>query len=270
MAVEDVVRVLSEYCEDGAESFGDRHGPEAVIAVRDLIDVLRVELGGQLDYDTLWAEFEEAPRETAADLAGALEAMIEADPGLAEKLEALMEEYYATSRPAGNSVGAEMPESDTSEFVSRREDRIERHEVEPRSHTDVAGEGTYLYGNVRSGDDVTFQKALEVGPDVLEVRRELETLSFDVDGLFQQLRVTVDEEMGLSDEVKNEVRQALKALQTEIMLGGEADEDAIVTHLRHLGELDPDLLALVLTGLRRARTEAQAVVQGAIERTVQS
>jgi len=265
MAVVDVVKVLTEYCEDGEDTFRDLHGPEAVIAVRDVVDLLQGELGGQLDYNTLWAEFEAAPRETAPDLTGALEAMVEADPGLGDKLEALLEEYYATSRPGGPGVGAGMPESESSEFVPREEARIERHETEPRGHTNEAGEGTYLYGNVPGGK-AAVGEAPELGPDVLEVRRELETLSFDVRELFEQLQVTVKREPALSDSVRSELRQALESLEVEIMLGEEAEEDRIVEHLRRVGDLDPNVLALLLTGLRHTRSEAQAMVRGAIER----
>jgi len=196
MAVEDVVTILMEYCEDGEETFRDLHGPEAAVAVQDVVDLLEGELGGQLEYDALWSEFESAPRETAPALSGALEAMIEADPGLGEQMELLLEEYYSTSSPVGPAVGDKMPESEASEFVPREAPRIEEHETEPRGHTDVAGEGTYLYGNVRSAD-TTVEKAVELSPDVLQVGREEEMLEFDVDELFEQLRVTVGREPAL-------------------------------------------------------------------------
>jgi hypothetical protein len=271
MAVADVVSVLVEYCEDGEETFRDLRGPEAVIAVQDVIDLLQGELGGQLDYGTLWDEFEAAPRQTAPDLIGALEAMIEADPGLADKLEVLLEEYYATSRPVGPTAGDRMPESEASQVVPREDARIERHEVEPRRHTDVAGEGTYLYGNVRAGD-VAVEKSLELGSDVLDgmasipVRRELDVLSFDVAQLFDQLRTTVGQEAALSDEIRAELRQELDGLEAEMMLGDEADQDRLVEHLRRVGDLDPDFLGLLLAGLRHTRSEAQAVVENAIQR----
>ena len=264
MAVEDVVTVLAKYCEDGEETFRDLHGPEAAIAVKDMIDLLEGELGGQLDYDTLWAEFEAAPRETTPDLAGALEAMVEADPGLTDQLEALLQEYYATSRPVEPTEGAKVPEAETSEFVPREEARAESHEAEPRGHTDAAGEGTYLYGNVPAGD-VSVEKALELGPDVLEVRREVEMLSFDVDELFAQLQVTVDQEPALDDQDRRELHEELEGLEGEIMLGADADQERIVEHLRRVGDLDPDFLALLLAGLRHTQSEAQYMVENAIE-----
>jgi hypothetical protein len=267
MAVADVVTILTEYCEDGEEAFRDLHGPEAVIAVRDLIDLLQRELGGQLEYGTLWDAFEAAPRETAPDLTGALEAIVEADPGLGEQLEVLLAAYYATGQRGGATVAARLPQSAESEFLPREEARIEDHEVEPRSHADVAGEGTYLYGNVRAGDEITVDTALEMGPDVLAVHRELEMLSFDVDELFEQLRATVERESALSDQVKGELRAELEELQVEIMLGEEADEERMVHHLRRIGDLDPDVLELLLTGLQHTRSKARAMVQNAIRRT---
>jgi hypothetical protein len=266
MAVQDVVRVLVVYYEDGEEAFREARGPDAAIVVRDMIDLLEDELGGQLDYDALWAEFEAAPRETAPDLAGSLEALVEADPGLANQLEVHLEAYYATGREVEPTQTRGTPESEASEFVPREEQRIKRHEVEPRSHTDVAGEGTYLYGNVRAGDDVAVEKSVDAGPDVLAGGRELEMLSLDVDKLFDQLRATVDRKSALKDEVKAELRQELKELEVELMLGEDADEEQIVEHLRRVGDLDPDFLDLLLTGLSQARTEATYLVENAIER----
>lgn len=262
MAVADVITILMEYYEDGEELFADAHGPEAVIPVRDGIDLLRGELGGQLEYDTLWAEFEGAPRETAPDLTGALEAMVEADPGLADKLQVLLEEYYATSEPVG-AAEAGMPESQDSEFVPRGETRIERHEVEPRSHTDVAGEGTYLYGNVRGGD-AEVEGTMELGPDVLSVHREEEVLSYDVRELFDQLRATVDREDEFTGSVRTALREELDGLEAELALGDEADEEEVVVRLRRIGEIDPEFLGLLLRGLRQTRTEARGVVQNAL------
>jgi len=268
MAVEDVVTLVTEYCADGQDTFEDLHGPEAAIVAEDAIDLLKGELSGQLNYDALWAEFEAAPGETAPDLAGALEAVIEADPGLAEKLEALIKEYYAAGRQEDETIGPEMAEPRSSEFVPGEKARIQAHEAEPRSHTDTAGEGTYLYGNVRAGD-VTVGKALEPGPDVLEVREEHQMLGFDVHELFQQLQVTIGGQLELSEQEKDELREHLERLESQLMLGEEAEEARIVEHLRRLGAADPDFLALLLEGLRHTQTEAQATVKNAIERVTE-
>jgi hypothetical protein len=266
MAVIDVVTILTEYCEDGEETFRDLHGPEAVVAVKDTIDLLETQLGNQLEYDTLWEEFEAAPRETTPQLAGALEAMVEADPGLSSQMEILLEEYYATSEPVTQVEGLEVTDQEAAEVVPREEQRIKRHQVEPRNHTDVHGEGTYLYGNVRAGSDLAVEKAVEQEADLLAVHREMEMLSFDVDELFEQLRATVEQEPAFNEETKTELKVELEGLETELMQGEEADEDEIVEHLRRLGDVDPNLLELLLTGLQKTDTEAEATVREAIRR----
>ena len=266
MAVADVVTVLMEYCEDGEETFRELHGPEAVIALRDVVDAMEEELGtqGQLEFEALWRDFEAAPRETAPELTGALEALSEADPGFAEKLEALLEEYYATSRPVGpTTVGDEVPQAEVSEFVPREETRVEEEETEPLGHADEAGEGTYLYGNVRAGAETGVEKGVELSPDVLDVRREMEMLSLDVEELFEQLQVTVEEELALNEETRTELSEALEELEVELMLGEEADEERIVALLREVGEIDPGVLELVLSGLRHTRSRAEGLVETA-------
>jgi hypothetical protein len=107
---------------------------------------------------------------------------------------------------------------------------------------------------------------VEQEADVLAVHRELEMLSFDVDELFEQLRVTVEQEPGYNDETKGELKAALEELEVELMQGEEAGEDRIVELLRELGEVDPNLLALVLTGLGKTDTEAEYTVEQAIRR----
>ncbi len=270
MAAGDVVTILVEYCEDGEDGFRSRHGPEAAAVVRDVMALLKGELGGQLDYDTLWAEFEVAPRETAPELTGALEALVEADPGLSEKMKALMAEYYSAIRPKAEAEGPvleeETPEAEESEFIPRREARVEEHEAEPLGHADNAGEGTYLYGNVRAGGEPTLEETLEVGPDVSEGRREPEILSLDIRALFGQLANTVEEEEALGEDARQELRDELELLEAQLMLGEGADEEQLVKHLRRLGEIDLDFLELVLSSLRRTRNEVQAVLEHAIER----
>lgn len=264
MAVEDVVTALAEYYEQGEETFQDLRGGEAVVAVRDLVDLLRRQLVTQMDYGTLWQEFESAPQETAADLAGVLEAMVEADPGLAVQLEAFLEEYYATVGPTAVPTVAEPAEAQPAPVAREGEVPVESHEAEPSRHTDDAGKGTYLYGNVPDSG-ITVEQPLDLSPDVREIRSEMETLSFDVQGLFDQLKATVVEQAELSDTLKAQLEHRLEKLQSEIMLKDDADEGRVVRHLRRIGELDPDILELLLTGLRYTRSEAQFVIQNAIE-----
>lgn len=263
MAVEDVTSVLVEYCEDGEETFRNLHGGEAEAAVQDMADLIRRELGNQLEYDTLWQEFVSSPRETAADLSGELEAMVEADPGLADQLERLLKEYYATGVMTAGAADGGLPQ-EGGEALAWEEVPTEPHEAKPSSHTDDAGGGTYLYGNVPSSD-ITVEKGAEMNGELSQTGGEEPTLRFEVGELFEQLEGTVRSESELSDVIKATLENRLQELEAEIMLEEDADEERIVKYLRRIGELDPDTLELTLTGLSTTRGKAEAVVRRAIE-----
>lgn len=270
MAAADVVETLMEYHEDGEEAFRDRHGPGAVIAMRDLTALLSSELGGQLDYDTLWAEFESAPRETTPELIGILEALVEADPGLGDKLETLLEDYYASGRGMVAATGDEAAASPESTIVRREQTSVEEQQAvsrpgrAERGHTDEAGEGTYLYGNVRAGGQVSVGKREGLDLDVLEAREALELTGLDVRTLFQQLLTRAEREPTLAETEREALVEELKELEEELMLGDESDQTRLVEHLRRLGQTDTDYLELVLTGLWHTPGGLAAGVEQAI------
>ena len=101
MSVQEVTRTIRSYLEEGEDTFRERYGPEAVTAIEDLITMLKLRLEEESVYASLWDEFVAEPRATEDELTGALGALIEADPALAERLEAFMEEYHdVTTRTA--------------------------------------------------------------------------------------------------------------------------------------------------------------------------
>ena len=145
MAVEDVVTILTDYYQSGEDAFEERHGGEALILVRDILDLLETELEEELEYDALWEGFEADPVGTAADLSGMLEALVEADPGLADQLDMMVGEYHAARGPSEEKIAA-------GEQPPMAEVPVEPEEKVSLDHRDDAGEGTYLYGNVKNGD----------------------------------------------------------------------------------------------------------------------
>jgi hypothetical protein len=263
MAVEDVVAILTDYYQSGEEAFGERHGGEALIVVRDILDLLETELEEELQYDALWEAFEADPRGTAVDLSGRLEALVEADPGLAEQLDLLVGEYHAAGRAAAEAEGADRQAPTVAAPVAP--DSPAKREIEPEDHRNDAGEGTYLYGNVKAGD-TTVGEALEMGSGVLDVQQNVEALSFEVEGLFDQLYATLERRTELASEIKVDLQDELQNLEAELALGEDASEGCLLRCLRNIGQLDLDFLELVLTGLGNTRTEARFVVQNAIRR----
>ncbi len=264
MALEDIVTILMEYLEDGKAVFARRYGSEALITAQDMADLLRGELGRQLDYDTLWTEFEAAPRETTPQLIGLLEAMVEADPGLGDKLQVLLEDYYAARGSVSPPFRDERPEAEASELLPRDDTPIESQQVGPQRDTDEAGEGTYLYGNVPAGGPTSVGKAERLDLDVLETRGSPQMPDLDVSELFAQLRSKVEGYPDTAEEEQEALIQELQELETELLLGEEADESAIVEHLRNIGDRDVELLELVLTGIWQTSGRTRAVVDRAI------
>ncbi len=91
-------------------------------------------------------------------------------------------------------------------------------------------------------------------------------LSFDVQQLFERLQITVRDDPDLDDQTRRQLTAGLEDLQVELMLGDDADEDRVVSHLRAIGRLDIDVLDLVLSGLRHTRSQARGLIERAIER----
>jgi hypothetical protein len=265
MVIEDIVNVLTECYARGEGPFEEDYGPGALIAMQDIAGLLKTELESQTNHGALWEAFEADPRGMAPDLSGALEALIEADPGLADKLDALGEEFRASLRsPQSRAALPGEQVTGTPPLAVRRESPVEPKETESLDHRSNAGEGTYLYGNVKGGD-VTVGEMEGTPPEALPVRDAVGMLSFDVKELFTQLIITVEAHSEFSPELRAALRDELEALEAEIALGERADELRIVQHLRTIGQLDRGLLEVVLNGLGNTPSEARFIVQDAIK-----
>ena len=140
MSVREVTRIVSMYLEDGEDALEQRYGPQAVAAVEDLIALLKARLQEGSAYVTLWDQLEAEPRATAEELTGTLEAMIEADPALARRLEAFLEEYRSSVTPR--------TEAERGANLAPRESPPAQLPAGPSDYSEV---GTYLYGNLVPG-----------------------------------------------------------------------------------------------------------------------
>mgnify|MGYP006299016721 CR=1 FL=1 len=86
MAAQDVIRWLGRLMEDDGETIRRRHGPEAVAAAEDMARFLADRFEEESAYAALWEAFEEDPEAHSAEVIGALEAWVEADPALARRI----------------------------------------------------------------------------------------------------------------------------------------------------------------------------------------
>lgn len=163
MTIAEAVQLLTEYAQSDDDAFQARYNERALIAMRDMAEVLETQLEDDLRYAAVWEEFQQNPQADAADLTGMLEALVEADPGFAEQIETLVAEFHAAVRdiPGPTAPVEEEPRPETV-VTPTPSQPIEPEDVKPRDYRDDADSGTYLYGNVPAGD-------VTVEPDVEDV-----------------------------------------------------------------------------------------------------
>lgn len=154
MAVNEVVRVMRDYIEDDGARLEQTYGPEAVLAVADMKDLLATRLTEESAYGVLWERFEADPRAVSVELVGALEALTEADPGLAKRLNGFMEAFHRVE--AGDKIETFAPMPDKSPVGGGVPDTTDTSQDEEI----VREEGTYLYGDVPTSDVTSVEKGV--------------------------------------------------------------------------------------------------------------
>lgn len=152
MTIQETIRILRLFVEGEHENLRQQYGSEAVAVAHDMERVLQERLETESAYASLWDAFEMNPDDAAAKLNGALEAMVEADPALGRRLNALTEEFHEVIAPPGAARPDLTPEEVTST------------DVVPDTTT-TSGEkygddaGAYLRGNLKPGAEALSERA---------------------------------------------------------------------------------------------------------------
>ena len=278
MAVQEVVEILRQYNVDDGEALQKRVGPEAVAAALGMQRFLAARLEEDRLHASLWEQFLAAPRDDAEELTGVLEALTEADPAMARRLDAFVGEYHAVLTERGEAVEPEDKAVaaiggdvlDTAVGIEEVPAEEGSAPYTPDSEVDTAydqGAGaqpTYLYGNARSGDDDVGR---EVGVDrfgegAASVRPAV-TATTQVAQLFAQLRDALSEHVGIDAGREKDVAQLLDHIQ-EAVVREEADLLLLVDRLETLQQQAPDVAAILLEALVEDRTELAPKVRRAV------
>lgn len=278
MALQDVVELLVKYVRDEGKTLRDQYGPEAIAPAEDLADLVETRLEGKSAYVDLWDAFERAPNDTMEELTGALEAMIEADPLLARRMSAFVEEFREVTASeelqAGSSeryVAEEGGDAlDTAVKPDLSKTPEDRKPYRPKTSGNVPYEdsverGTYLYGNVKAGTDTVGQEAGIEDFDLEEqdVRPTRLAGVSGIPGLFEQLSTEVAHHPALDETEKGEVQTELQILQDQLQAPEAADPELLGQHLRTLRDRVPDVAEVVLQAL--AAFELPPSVEDAVE-----
>lgn len=162
MPVQDITRILQSYKQDGGALLTNRYGEQARSIAADMAALLETRLLGDTPYASLWEEFRSDPKSAAPELTGALEALIEADPGLTRRLDDMLERYRRVTMPA---TAAADTLSETEEPDIEIDEQLDHVDVEGDIAESLAvtgdshhrsGEferGAYLYGDTMSGQE---------------------------------------------------------------------------------------------------------------------
>ncbi len=103
MAVNDIVDLVLLLDRRGGEELEGQAGPEGISLVEELRDLLAARMRESDMYTPLWEEFRAEPESNRAEVIGALEAMVEGDAALAERLEVLLEDFNALALAHGTA-----------------------------------------------------------------------------------------------------------------------------------------------------------------------
>lgn len=241
MAEIDVVELLQEYLADGGRTLEARAGPEVVANVEEMAALVQVELQEDESYGALWDAFARDPQGTAAELTGALEALVEADASFAMRLNAYMEEHRRLTAEPSARVAADRDRSYADVGATpdvTRNVPVPRSDEEPED-LDQEHEGTYLYGNEEAG-------AAELGEGIGHGEGEPQAEGWDVHDLTEREAAPAS--------LHTETFEALYAL---IESHPELDEDTKVDLQARLQEIQQELVHL------RARAEGRTLSSGA-------
>jgi len=265
MAVQIVVRILGLLIQDDGVTLERWYGPQAVTLAQELKSMLALRLREESPYAALWEQFENQPQMVAAELTGALEALVEADPALAKRLSEFAEEYR-------QFMGS------PQEFMART--RMEAHDLiagdvpspatAPAEAYDVGG-GTYLYGNVTTDRVSTARDARVTNGELGRFPGEgMELNMAELRPIFESVDAAVKTHPDISSAVEAQLKIELAGMQAQAARGDQANVEKMVHHLRNIGRLAPDILEILLSRLTDLAPGPRGMVQKAVAKMQES
>jgi hypothetical protein len=207
---------------------------------------------GDSPYASLWEQFRSEPDQTVAELAGALEAVFEADPSLAIRLQVLLHDYYQVGRVAATV------EDDRDLPINY-------------AHVDQSGEysetGTYLYGNVSPGGAPVSEDADLESKAVGQVEGAAPDVG-EIVALFSQLYEVVEKDGDTSPAVKRLVRAELEGIATDMALGPRTSEVSVMERMCAIQRLSPGLYRDIIRVLISAEEDRAPLLPDVARRMV--
>lgn len=250
----EIVNYLTRYYQERTGQTEENLLPEKV---DDLVQQMGEFLEERLEEDTphkaIWDAFVEEPEDNAASLAGILEVLFEAQPGVRERVDGFMQAVTAY----------EVDQSETKLTEEKIEDSLEAEAggLVPDDGensailADVEGEKNppaYLYGNERAGFESDRQapvsKPFMVGKNAQIVYVPSEKIQFPF--MFMHLGRLSENSEKLSLEEKQIMQENLEEIRFQLTKERPYDETAMANAFEEIWEIDPSYANALIESLQ--------------------
>jgi hypothetical protein len=240
MPAAEVTDILKSLVQEGGDRLEHRTSLETRTVVEEMRDLVVDRLQEDAVYAGLWEEFRSDPDDAEAEFTGALEALLEADPGLAKRLRSFLNQYQRSlrARPRrpqrpweGRDRDLPVPEDAEGFLVTgTAKDR----------HGDFE-EGAYLYGDTLSGQEAIGDSGQDMDREEAILAAQGSESTIGRPDVFERLADDLDEYPGLDDEDRQQVQEDLDTIEHQVLMGSDAEEAVLEWRLRHIQQLAPDI-----------------------------
>jgi chromatin segregation and condensation protein Rec8/ScpA/Scc1 (kleisin family) len=236
---EEIVNVLAEMTGEQQQI-----APQALASAQ----ALRAELVPRLEerpaYAELWQDFQAQPQTQKPVLAGIVQVLIQTDPALEARLQALLQQYQAATQGTGQQIN-----TDGGAYIGGNLD-TGGGSFTGRDSYHVEGVGNVI------GDNVTNTVIQQQGADAAALAQA-----------FGELYARIRQDQQLSEAEQAAAQKEIAALQRAATAQGEqVTEGFIRTRLQNLQRMAPDILDVVLTTFANPVAGAGMVIKKIAEK----
>lgn len=253
---QEIVTVLAELVPDGGTALAQRAGPQALAYAHAIEGEIVPRLEAQPAYAPLWQQFQGQPQVLSPALIGLVQVLVQGDPALPARLEALLQEFrqaqqaHAPGNQETRTVTASGERSvaiggDVSGGTFNMGDRVD------------TGGGAYVGGNVNTGGGAfTGRDSYHIQGDgnvigndnIVTVSKTTGADAVALAQAFGELYAHMQQDTRLTPAQQATAQQEVAAIQRAAMAQGDkVAEGFIRERLHNLQRMAPDILDVVLT-----------------------
>lgn len=223
--------------------------------IREMGEVIQARLSDvDMPYQVIWDEFTQAPEENAASLAGALEALFEAQPAVRERVDGFMRAVTAIEAEQSDLQPTEVPVEDSlkSEPGGLVPDEGEASQI-LADHKLEKNPPAYLYNNEREGFESDRQepvsKPFMVGKNAQIIYVPTEEVQFPF--MFMHLGRLSETSEDLKMEEKEIVSENLQEIRFQLTQKRAFDEEKMANAFERIWEVAPSYANALIESLQR-------------------